>query len=85
MKRSVLAVGFVLVALSACSSPQERAKKQAERENKACLERGLEQGTEAFDACRMQVRDAQRQRMEDRMRNSDDFRPKPVPQQNYRW
>ena len=84
MKLRALMVGCVLM-VAACSSSQERAQKQAERENKACVERGLEPGTEAFDACRMQVREKQRQRMEDRMRNSDDFRPKGGAQQNYRW
>lgn len=85
MKYGVVVTGLALMALSACASPQERAQKQAERENKACMERGLEPGTEAFDACRVQVREKQRQRMEDRMRNSDDFRPKGGSQQNYRW
>ncbi len=85
MKHSLYISVALLVLLSGCSSREERAQIRAKQEITSCKERGLEEGTEAFDACRMQARAASKKREEERLDFNDHFRPDPVMNTVYGW
>ena len=77
--------GLVAVLLAGCSTPKERARQRAQREAAECTKRGFEEGTDAFESCRIEVRAEMLKRKEERMRPADDFRPKPAPQATFKW
>jgi len=71
MKTSCLLL--CLFALAGCSSPAERAKREAEKEIRLCTEAGYKQGTPAFDDCRLEVKAKSDQRRADRISAADDM------------
>lgn len=60
-------VMIVVFLLAGCSSHEERMQRQAERDHAACVKGGYVAGTEAFDTCRLRLRDKEEQRRADRV------------------
>lgn len=83
-KRFIIAL-VALSAVSGCANAKERAMMRAANEIEACKERGIEEGTQAFEACRLEERAAEERRRAERMRWSDDFRAGPAAQTTFHW
>jgi uncharacterized lipoprotein len=76
---------LLVLAMSACSSAEERARIRSQHEIETCTQRGLDPESEAFIACRMTERDKERKRREARINFDDDFRPPQPALQSFRW
>jgi hypothetical protein len=65
----------LLLVLSACSSPEERAERQAQEDSAACTRAGYTPDTPQFEDCRLQRRADAEQRAQDRLRDATDNVP----------
>jgi len=64
---------MALLAMAACSSPEERAQLEAQKEIAECTQAGYQPDTPAFDDCRLQVRSKEEQKTADRIKAATDI------------
>lgn len=57
--------------ICACSSAEERQQAQARHEIDECAKRGFTQGTADFDDCRLEVRQREERKVQDRESSFD--------------
>jgi len=62
-----------LLAIVACSSPEERAEREAQKEIDECTVVGYKPNTPAFDDCRQQVKDREEKKAADRIKAATDI------------
>jgi hypothetical protein len=73
MKNILFLIPLLLVV--ACSSPEERAQKEAQKEITQCTKAGYQSDTPAFEDCKLEVRAKEEQRAADRIKAATDMTP----------
>jgi len=66
---------LALLPMVSCSSPEERAEREAQTEIAACTKAGYQPDTPAFDNCRLQVKAQADQRAADRVAAGQQLQP----------